>query len=180
MDIHITARKLKVPDSVFEYIRGKMEKCRKFFKNITRIDVTISKQKYIHTVDVLLHLTGQTIRVTQESEDIRSAVDLSVDKIEKQLRKRKERIKDRRRGYEKVASDEFVQDASWLVELTRRKLIPESMDLPQAKRHLEINNFMFWIFKNMESGLLSVIYRKADLSYGLMEIEKNKNKQRKV
>ena len=118
--------------------------------------------------------------MTQESEDIRSAVDLSVDKIEKQLRKRKERIKERRRGYEKVVPDEFVQDTSWLVELTRRKLIPESMDLTQAKRHLEINNFMFWIFKNIESGLLTVIYRKADLSYGLMEIEKNKNKSHKI
>ena len=174
MDIKITARKVKVTKGLLDYINEKLSKCQKYFSHITRIDVILSQQKYVYSVEVLLHLAGQTLKINQDASDFRSAVDLTFDKIERQLVKQKEKLKLRRRKAKSPVDESYVQIDQLLLDMNRRKLIPEVISIEEAKNRIEKYSYVFWIFVNRVNSLLSVIYRKADLTYGLIEIEKGK------
>jgi len=174
MNINITARKVRVPKGVIDYVNEKFSRCQKYFARINNIDVVLSQQKYICTIEAVLNVAGQIIRINQDASDFRSAVDMAVSKIERQLVKQKEKMKSRRRKGRVVPEEGYAQVDDLFLDMNKRKLVPEVTTIDAARDRLDKYNYMFWIFTNGENSRLSVIYRKADLTYGLIEIEKGK------
>lgn len=172
MNINITARKVRIPKGLIDYINEKFSKCQKYFSHIIKIDVILSQQKYVYSVEVLLNVASQIVRINQNASDFRSAVDLAADKLERQLVKQKEKLKMRRRKAKNSADENYILMDELFLDMNRRKLIPEVISIEEAKNRIDKYSYAFWIFLNRENSRLSVIYRKADLTYGLIEIEK--------
>lgn len=175
MIVDIRAKKIRVPESITEYIRGKLRKSEKYFPTINRIEVFLSKQKYLYIVEIVVNIVGNTLKIKQQSADLRSAVDMSVDKIEQQLRKEKERVKSRKKSFRAcLLEDKYEQAEKMSMDMNKRRLVPAVSSIDEAVEIMNDKDYMFWIFTDKETGKLSVIYEKSESNYGLFEIEKRR------
>lgn len=177
MIINIRAKRIKVPENLVEYIREKLSKSERYFSAVNKIDIFLSKQKYLYTVEIVVNIVGQTIKIKQQAADVRSAVDIAVNKIEQQLRKEKERVKSRRKSFRScLLLDKYQQAEKVSMDMNKRKLIPQVASIDAAIKIMDDNDYLFWIFINKDNKKLSVIYEKPESNYGLFEIEKRKEK----
>lgn len=174
MLINIRAIKIKVPQSLRVYIKEKLLKSQRYFSNINNIEVFLSRQKYMHIVEIVINAAGQTMRINKHSKDFHSAVDLAVSKIRLQVRKQKEKLKKHRKPVLLNEKYSLTLSEGISLDLTKRKIIPQTSSINDAMERMDENNYMFWIFINSANNKLSVIYKKADLTYGLIEVDKRK------
>ncbi|MBN1384972.1 MAG: ribosome-associated translation inhibitor RaiA [Elusimicrobia bacterium] len=170
MLVSIRAMKVKVRESLLDYIKEKLSKTQKYSSKINKIEVFLSQQKYMCTVDIIINVSGQTVKIHQRSTDFHSAVDIAVDKISQQLRKQKERLKEHRKLAKFPLGKRYFQLENIALELTRKKFNPQVLSVDDAVESMEESNYKFFIFKNDENGKISVVYKKEDLTYGLIEI----------
>ena len=116
---------------------------------------------------ILVHAVGRkapVLKAQERAADEKAALDLALDKIDRQVRKLKERRRDRRAvgpGEMTVAMNGAApKTPSAELDVVRRHLKPESLD--QARRHLDTDDSQFHLFLNEESGEVNLIYRRAD------------------
>ncbi|MDY7218261.1 ribosome-associated translation inhibitor RaiA [Denitrificimonas sp. JX-1] len=98
MQITITGHQLDITDALREYINNKFAKLERHFDKITSIRVTLSVEKLKQKIDATLLIAGGDINANAEHEDMYAAIDLLVDKLDRQLIKHKEKILDRQKG----------------------------------------------------------------------------------
>ncbi len=90
MNITITARKFKAHDTLKEFIQDELKSLDKYSDEILDIDVVLSFQNAkdsIKTAEVILHVPGQTLAATEDTDDFKKSVSACIEKIEKQLSK---------------------------------------------------------------------------------------------
>jgi putative sigma-54 modulation protein len=98
VQIKISARHGQLRDDQKQFIQEKAQKLLHFFERLTSIDVTVDLENDLKTVEFVVSAEHKHDFVARESNgDVRAAVDLALDKLEKQLRKYKERVQDHRR-----------------------------------------------------------------------------------
>ena len=89
MNISITARKFKAHISLKEFINDEISSLKKFNADIINADIILSYQNQNNSIkkaDITLHIPGQTLNATENSDDFKKAVSSSVEKLEKQLK----------------------------------------------------------------------------------------------
>lgn len=95
MNTNVSFRHMDTSPSLRDYATGKLEKiCDKYVHGKVDANVTMSVEKYWHIANFTLSIKNLTIRGEERSEDMYSSIDLALDKIEKQLRRHKDRIRD--------------------------------------------------------------------------------------
>ena len=98
MEVRITGRHVDTPDEVRDYAHEKLSPIGKFNRHARSLEVVLDEDHLSKTVEVIAHLQrGAPVVVHSKHEDVRAAIDLAHDKLEKVLRRHKERIEDRRR-----------------------------------------------------------------------------------
>ena len=173
MVINIRAKRIKVPEEIVNIINEKLSKSEKYFSDINKIDVFLSKQKYLYIVEIVINIVGQTIKIEHQSVDFRSAVGIAIDKIEQQLRKEKERIKSGRKAFRSsLAKDKYQEVEKVSIDLNKKKLVPVVSSIDEAVKVMDDNEYMFWVFTDKDTKKLSIIYERSESNYGLFEIEK--------
>lgn len=98
MQITITGHQLEITEALREYINTKFVKLERHFDKITSIRVTLSVEKVMQKIDATLLIAGGEIIANAEHEDMYAAIDLLVDKLDRQLIKHKEKQLDRQKG----------------------------------------------------------------------------------
>lgn len=98
MQITITGHQLEITEALREYINTKFAKLERHFDKITSIRVTLSVEKVMQKVDATLLIAGGDINANAEHEDMYAAIDVLVDKLDRQLIKHKEKQQDRQKG----------------------------------------------------------------------------------
>jgi putative sigma-54 modulation protein len=96
MNISSTARHYDLAPALKDYAEEKVLNLKKYFDHIVTAHVIFSLEKYRHKVEVNLHVNGKDFISTEESDDMYSSVDRCVDKLERQLRRHKEKTKRRK------------------------------------------------------------------------------------
>jgi putative sigma-54 modulation protein len=96
MNLSVTFRHMEATDALKDYARERLEKIRKYFPDPITGHVVLSTERgYQHCVDVVLTLhNGIVLKGKEETEDMYSSIDLVVAKIERQVRRYKDRIRD--------------------------------------------------------------------------------------
>ena len=92
MNVSTTARHYDLAPALREYAEGKVYNLKRFFDHIVKAHVIFSLEKYRHRVEITLHVNGGDFVSTDESDDMYASVDRAVDKLERQLRKYKEKL----------------------------------------------------------------------------------------
>ncbi len=97
MQITITGHQLEVTDALREYVNNKFSRLERHFDKITSIRVTLSVEKINQKVDATILIAGGDVNANAEHEDMYAAIDLLVDKLDRQLIKHKEKQQDRKK-----------------------------------------------------------------------------------
>jgi putative sigma-54 modulation protein len=177
MIINVRAKKVKITKLLSEYIKEKLSKSQKFFSDINKIEIFLSGQKYLYIAEVIINIFGRTIRIKQQAADLRSAVDIAISKVEQQLRKEKEKIKEHRKSfrYDLGFAEKYLQQTEKVsLSLEKRKFVPDVSSIDEVVEIMDDNDYTFWIFINGDTKKLTVIHRKLNSNYGLMEIDKRR------
>jgi putative sigma-54 modulation protein len=162
MNLKITAKNIEVTNALKGYVEKKMSKLEKI-KDINEIWVTLSVEKYRQIADVKLNADGEIIKAKETSKDMYSSVDLVYELLERQLRRLKERYEDRRKIT--ATKTETVTEPQIIVEdFSLKPMLAE-----EAVMQLQDTEQQFIVFENVENEKVSVLFRKTNGNYGLIE-----------
>ena len=176
MKYNIRGDKLVVTDAINNYVESKLDRLNKYFKeddilaNVLRrvrgnsqiIEVTIPTDKFI-------------LRSEEEAKDLYAAIDLVTDKLERQIRKNKTRLnrqntdnkyKDFNFDYE-IEADEESSENETIVK--RKNIEMKPMDEEEAILEMNLLGHEFFVYKDMHTNNICVLYRRKDGNYGLIE-----------
>src|SRR2546429_9300844 len=100
MQVNITFRNMFATDALRNHVQDKLAKVvDKYLDKVTEAHVTLSLERYLHQADVNLHAGHFHVRGKEKSEDMYASIDMAIEKIERKLKKQKERLKSHRPAY---------------------------------------------------------------------------------
>jgi putative sigma-54 modulation protein len=179
MQISVTFRQIEPAAPLREYAEQRISKVKKYLEEPLEAHIVLSIQKFRHMADVTLITNGYKIKGQESTGDLYSAIDLVVDKIEKQIKKYRERLKEHKPAGKTPASPRVAmnvlarEEASAASEEPRiiksETIFAKPMDIEEAMMQLNLMNNDFLVFTNSKTGHINVIYHRKDGNYGLIE-----------
>ena len=109
MQLSITGHHVEISDSLKEYINTKMERVKRHFDQLIDAHVVLDVSKQRHKAETTLQISGSKIRAASEHDDMYAAIDDMIDKLDRQVRKHKEKMTDHHRregGLKQQAAEE--------------------------------------------------------------------------
>ncbi|HUC92023.1 MAG TPA: ribosome-associated translation inhibitor RaiA [Paenibacillus sp.] len=181
MKYNIRGQHILVTDALREHVEKKLSRLERYFEApfTSEVNVTLSVTKNRQGVEVTIPLRGVMLRAEEKHDDMYAAVDLVVDKLERQIRKHKTKVnrKFRMDGGLKTLFREDSAAVSVLdeeeeldvgvVRTKRHTLKP--MDVEEAILQMNMVGHSFYVFANAETKEVNVVYRRDDGKYGLIE-----------
>ena len=174
MKMTITGRKVTLRPSFTERTEKKLSKLDKFFEDSVTADVTVSMENANkQRVEITIRTGGLVFRAEEACEDANEAVDRLVDVLLRQIRKNKTRLEKRLRA-------EAFSDSHWDApveeetefHVVRSKSFPvKPLDVEEAILQMNMVGHEFFMFRNVDTGEINVVYRRKDGNYGLLEPE---------
>ncbi len=175
MEILIRGDKIKITDAMKEYAEAKMERLNKYLKTNDSIRATIiaKAKKHEQTVEITLPLNNFILRAEGTQADFYAAIDVTLDKIEKQIKKNKTRInKNEKTNIDFAVMDFEEEEKEQTNKIVKRKVIEvKPMDEEEAILQMELLEHNFFMYKDAETGKSNVIYKRKDGNYGTIESE---------
>jgi putative sigma-54 modulation protein len=172
MRIRVTSRHVDVDAALKAYIEEKISRLAHYFDRVDEAHVVLEAEGHRRIADVTVHASRAVISSEQSAEDLRSAFDRAFEKVERQIRRHKGRVRDRKHGEPMSEVAEFVGGAALgHVGIVPDELANRPMTTEEAFRELDELDARFLVFWNSESRQVNVIYRRDDGDYGLVEPE---------
>ncbi|NIM97335.1 MAG: ribosome-associated translation inhibitor RaiA [candidate division Zixibacteria bacterium] len=176
MEISVTFRRMQPTESLKTYAEEKISKIKKYLDFPLEAHVVLSVEKFRHIADVTLSVNGTWIKGIEETDDMYSAIDQVMDKLEKQVKKYRSKIRNRRtdnrKGEETLGAEETEEYAAFGPEgpsIEVEKMIAKPMDPEEAALQLSTSQQDFIVFRNSRSEEINVIYKRKDGNFGLVE-----------
>jgi putative sigma-54 modulation protein len=184
MELLIKGKNLDVEDSAEDYIRSKLGKLERHLPELEDAKVEITQEmtkaaenRYVVQVTISTH--GAILRGEERASNITTAVDSVVDVLNRQIERFKGKLyRSQRRtpsrdllvaGPVETEEEAPAEDERGIVKVKRFPVKPMSPD--EAVEHMELLAHDFFIFFNIENDQFSVLYRRGDGDYGLIEPE---------
>ena len=170
MKITMTGRKVTLRPTFVERTETKLSKLDKFFDTDAAADVTVTAERDLHRVEVTIRCSGMVFRAEEAAEDMNEAVDRLVDILLRQIRKNKTRLEKRLRSGAFVDSIEPEAEESETYRIVRSKSFPvKPLDVEEAILQMNLTGHQFYMFRNMDSGEINVVYRRKNGDSGRLE-----------
>ena len=176
MQIEVTFKHMEQSDSLRDYVTEKLEKVLKPLIEPVNAQAVLHVEKYRHIAKVTVHANGIVIKGKEETNDMYSSVDLVLDKLNRQVKKYREKIVrhgDREAVREFRASHSVFQeetsDALDSEVIRRKEIILKPISVYEAIMQMELMNKNFLLFNNSQTNQLNVIYFRDDGHFGLIE-----------
>jgi len=195
MQLSVTFRHMDSTDALRDYAKEKVERIRKYFPDPIKAHVVlVCDRGYNHTADVMITLhNGLVIKGVETTEDMYSSIDLVMAKIERQVRRYKEKIRSHKGAEGLHGQREIIH--SVLAEPTeseggapanghahaaaepqimkKSKFFAKPLTPNEAVMQMNLLNNDFLVFTNASSHEVNVVYRRGDGTYGLIETGQN-------
>ena len=98
MNLQISGHHIEVTQALRDYATGKLDRVTRHFDHVIDVNMTLSVEKLKQIAEVTVHLSGKDIYVESVDEDLYAAIDMLVDKLDRQLQKHKQKLQDHHRG----------------------------------------------------------------------------------
>lgn len=98
MQIDITGHQLDVTTSMRDYFNSKFERIKRHFDQVINVHAILSVEKINHKAEATMHINGRTLFAESVQEDLYAAIDLLIDKLDKQIRRHKDKTTNKHRG----------------------------------------------------------------------------------
>ncbi len=173
MEILIRGDKIVVTDAIKAHIEEKIGKLEKYFDNSSDIKahVVIRVKDNDQIIEVTIPTNRFTLRAEEKHSDLYAAVNLMVDKLERQIRKNKTRLTAKLKKEPKTDfifnfADDEEENVDKIVK--RKTLDIKSMDEEEAILQMERLDHDFFVFKNIDEECISVLYKRKNGAYGII------------
>jgi putative sigma-54 modulation protein len=176
MNVQITAKNLELTNALKDYVEKKLAKIEKYFDYVLDISVVLEVQKNVHTAEILVNAKGVFLKGLERSEDLYASIDLAVDKIERQLSKYKEKLKEKIPNELTTAgtfklnifeTESFDEDTPKII--ISKEMPAKPMNIEEAVMQMNLLNKNFFVFKNAQTNDVNVVYKRDDGNIGLIQ-----------
>lgn len=195
MNFSVTFRHMEATDAIKEYAREKVDRLRKYFRDPISTHVILSTERgYNHHAEFVITLkNGILVRGEEATEDMYSSIDMAMAKIERQVRRWKDKIRDHKpssgpgvsvrhlvfeaKGVEPVLVEGELDREPAAMPATSvdptiiksSKFFARPLAVSEAVMQLNLLHEQFLVFVNSSSNAVNVVYRRGDGNYGLIE-----------
>jgi putative sigma-54 modulation protein len=173
MKISVTFRNGEGENWQKVYAEERIEKLKKYLDMPSEAHIILSTEKFRNFAEINLSANGWNVNAKEEAKDMHLAVDQCISKIEKQLKKQREKIRDhkpksiRHTAVNAAENDDEEATTSKIAET--RKIILKPMSLDEAVMELESSKTRFIIYRDSASENVSLVYRREDGNFILIE-----------
>lgn len=174
MKFNIHGKKVEVTDSIKKYIEEKIGKLDKYLSNpediTAKVVVRISGREQI--VEVTIPIQKIVLRCEERHDDLYAAIDKVSDKLERQIRKNKTRMQRRVSKNETIGFDlsfEGSKDEEEQIIVKRKEIEMKPMSEEEAILQMNMIGHDFFVFRNVKTGEVDVLYARKDGNYGIIE-----------
>lgn len=174
MQTSVTFKNLDPSEHLKSYVTEKLNRFDKLLDNPAEAGVVLIVEKHRHIAEVNITGDRMSINGKEETGDMYSAIDMVLDKLEKQLKRGKEKIRERRasaKGQTRTIRDDTPRGAEKdaVPEIKVESLEYKPMDIEEAVLQIELTDQGFLVFTNARSSQINVLYRRKDGHYGLIQ-----------
>lgn len=169
----IRSSKNENTEAIKNYIEEKLNKLNKYFENPDEIEASIlTKQDgRMQRIEVTIPTPHFTLRNEVSKEDLYAAIDLVSDKLERQIRKNKDKIN---KKINKVYIQEFQYDLEDEYDeetsvVKRKKVELKPIDEEEAIIQMNMLGHSFFVYKDVDTNEICVLYKRQDGNYGVIE-----------
>lgn len=173
MQVMVTFRHVEPSEGLRRYADEKAQRVHKYLRRPIEAHVTLSVEKQRHIAEVQVSANRLNITATEETDDLYSAIDLAMSKIERQVKKHVAKYKDHK-GANNVAAKRRAAGGTRersAARIRTQRVAVKPMSVDEAVLELKLQKNDFLLFRNAATESLSVIYRRKDGNYGLIEPE---------
>ena len=173
MEILVRGNKIEITDAMKEYVKEKLNKLAKYtLDDDIKATVLVKVRNYTQKVEVTIPLKTLILRAEEESEDFYSAVDLVINKLERQIRKNKTKLKKKEKsGVKEFNIDDIIGLSEEKEVVKRKKIEIKPMSLDEAILQMELLGHNFYMYKDSEINNIALVYKRNDGGYGVIEAD---------
>ncbi len=178
MQVITTFRHMEQSDALKSYAEEKIERVAKYIDEPVNVQVYFAVEKKIrHIVEIVIVAKGISTKASEATNDMYAAIDAVIDKIERQLKRYKEKIKahkpngdDRGRQFsKKIFEAESIEASTEPVVIRTQTETAKPMSVEEAVMQMDLLHKDFIVFTDAVNNDISVMYRRKDGNFGLIE-----------
>lgn len=171
MNITVIGRKCTPRDSFKERVDKKLSKVDKFFAQEADAKVTATVEKSYQTVEITVSTDSMVFRAQERADNLNDALDKCVDNLIRRIRKNKTKLEKKLRSgaFDEIPADDDIAEETDF-EIVRTKAVavkPQSVE--EAILQMNMLGHEFYMFRNSATNTISLVYRRKDGGYGLLE-----------
>ncbi len=174
MQTSVTFKNLDPSEPLKSYVTEKLDRFDRLLDNPAEASVVLSVEKFRHIAEI--SITGDRLNINgrEEINDMYSAIDMALDKLEKQIKKSKQKIRERRVGSKSSIKDISENEMEGPGEdrgpqVMIRNIDYKPMDVDEAVMQMDLLTDSFLVFTNARTDKVNVLYRRKDGHYGLIQ-----------
>ncbi|MBM4288233.1 MAG: ribosome-associated translation inhibitor RaiA [Deltaproteobacteria bacterium] len=179
MQISVTFRHVESSEALKDYAIRKLSKMAKYTDSPMEANVVLGIEKFRHQADITVTGDGFKIKGKEETGDMYSAIDLALEKIEKQFKRFRERPRTIKSGRNlktlgarlNIISPAGDEETETPQIIRSRTVEAKPMDIDEAVMQLQTGSEEILVFTNSQSTALNILYRRRDGNFGLIEPE---------
>lgn len=199
MKLVVQGTNIDVTAAIHDYVQQKLDKAVSHYQSfLTEIDVHLSVAKHVksnprQTAEVTIYANGTVIRAEECNENLYASIDLVSDKITRQLKKYKEKLRDRKGQLSTAETADQLSDGALVTDLLngRQPELPQdivrtkyfampAMTVEDALAQLQLVDHDFYMFRNAATGEINVIYERNHGGYGVIQPRPEGNSEKAV
>ena len=174
MKISVTFRNGEGENWQKVYAEERIVKLKRYLDMPAEAHIILSTEKFRSFAEINLSANGWNVNAKEEAKDMHLAIDSCIEKIEKQLKKQKEKVRERkprsiRHTEEKIGEGEEEEESATNKIVETRKIVLKPMSLEEAIMEIEGSKTRFIIYRDSSSENVSLVYRRDDGNYALIE-----------
>ncbi len=175
MQLSVTFRHLDPSEALKNYIQERTNKLTKYIDRPLETQVTLTVHKFRQIADVVINADGIRIAGQEAHEDMYAAIDLVMDKIERQVKKYRQKIRKHKpslgreiRWRREIYEHDSFEDEGVPVIVRTENYFVKPMSVDEAAMQMDLSQQEFLVFNNASTQTVNVLYRKKDGNYGLI------------
>ena len=174
MQTSVTFKNIDPSEHLKAYVSDKLDRFDKYLDNPAEANVVLTVEKFRHIAEINIAGDKLTIIGSEQTNDMYSAIDMALDKLEKQIKKSKQKIRERRsasknRNRSMLEETDILPDEDAERQIKIRNIEYKPMDIEEAVMQMDLIEDNFLVFTNARSDRINVLYRRKDGHYGLIQ-----------